>query len=46
MAFLAAAFAIVWLVVGLYVAYIGRRQGQLAAELETLTEVVQEQRSH
>jgi CcmD family protein len=41
MVFLAAAFAVVWLVVGLYVAYIGRRQNQLAAELETLTEVVE-----
>jgi CcmD family protein len=41
MVFLAAAFAVVWFVVGLYVAYIGRRQNQLAAELETLTEVVE-----
>ncbi len=41
MTFLAAAFAIVWLAVGLYVAYIGRRQSQLAAELEALAETVE-----
>ncbi len=41
MTFLAAAFAIVWLTVGVYVAYIGRRQSQLAAELEALAEVVE-----
>lgn len=44
MVYLAAAFVVVWLVVGLYVVYIGRRQSRIAVELENLAEAQQSQR--
>ncbi|MCB0045764.1 MAG: CcmD family protein [Caldilineaceae bacterium] len=39
MIYLASAFIIVWLLVGLYVIQIGRRQNNIAAELEALQEM-------
>ncbi|MBX3014497.1 MAG: CcmD family protein [Caldilineaceae bacterium] len=42
MVYLAAAFIGLWLLVTLYVVYLGQRQGQLEQELRTLEEAVGE----
>lgn len=44
MIFLASAFIAVWLLVGLYVLYMGAQQRRLDAEVATLTELVEERR--
>jgi CcmD family protein len=43
MTFLAVAYGAVWLLVGLYVMFIGIRQRKLQTELEVLQEVVNEE---
>lgn len=45
MSYLAAAFIGVWLLVTLYVVFLGQRQRQLEQELQVLEELVTEQRS-
>ncbi|MEZ4731664.1 MAG: CcmD family protein [Caldilineaceae bacterium] len=42
MVYLAAAFIGLWLLVGLYVIYLGQRQGQLEQELRSLEELMSE----
>lgn len=42
MVYLAAAFIGLWLLVTLYVMYLGQRQGQLEQELRSLEEQMQE----
>ncbi len=42
MNYLVAAFVIVWLLVTLYVLYMGLRQQQLEQEIRTLEEVIEE----
>lgn len=44
MVYLAAAFIGLWLLVTLYVMYLGQRQGQLEQELRSLEEQMQERR--
>lgn len=43
MTFLAAAFVAVWLLVMLYVAYMGVRQRRIEGEIKTLEEIVGDQ---
>jgi CcmD family protein len=45
MVYLAAAFIGLWLLVTLYVAYLGQRQGQLEQELRVLEELISERGS-
>lgn len=42
MTFLALAYGAVWLLVGLYIAYIGTRQRKLEQEIEILDEMIAE----
>jgi len=44
MVYLAAAFIGLWLLVTLYIMYLGQRQGQLEQELRSLEEQVRERR--
>jgi len=44
MAYLAAAFIAVWVIVTVYVLYIGNRQRQLEQEVDILQELLQEKK--
>ncbi len=44
MAYLAAAFIAVWLIITIYLLYIGNRQRQLEQEVDTLQELLQEKK--